>query len=344
MTRALKTWIMKKLIARQNRKNPFNSQYAETYQLPDDAPEHWNNSYYFTGHEEDGSAFLIRLAFRGTGQVETWFSLLLPQKGIYNYEKHIDVPAADGSLSSGPISFELIEIGKKWKVSFNGKARELNTGEPAAIQFEGHFISDLPLYDFSTDANPLSLAKALANEKWSKKFFEEIRKNKQTHYEQAGIFKGFVKIDDAKIDLDMKALRDHSFGPRDWDYMQRHVWLIGALDDGSYFNYSLVRYPSVKNITAGFVIKKEKVFSIVDGIKLDELYDGRTIPQDFNFWFVLEDGRRFQVKCSFEHSFSWNLNDVYQITEGIASFELNDVKAKGIAEFGNNISRRQKHG
>ncbi|MHA1685777.1 MAG: hypothetical protein ACTSYD_05125, partial [Candidatus Heimdallarchaeaceae archaeon] len=94
MTRALKTWIMKKLIARQNRKNPFNSQYAETYQLPDDAPEHWNNSYYFTGHEEDGSAFLIRLAFRGTGQVETWFSLLLPQKGIYNYEKHIDVPAA----------------------------------------------------------------------------------------------------------------------------------------------------------------------------------------------------------------------------------------------------------
>lgn len=345
MNHRIKTWIMKKLIIRQNRTRTLDIDYMEKYRLGPDVPKHYNNSFYFTAHRADGLAFLIRLAFRGDGTVETWFNVYVPGKGAYSYDNHLDVPTKDGTLSSGPISFKLLEPAKKWQLIFDGKVKSLSNNKLIKAKLKGFFLSDLPIYDFSKDAHPQALAEALAREKWSRSFFKELQNNKQVHYEQGGRFEGYLQIGKEKIELNIPAFRDHSFGPRDWNYMQRHVWLVGFLEDGSFFNYSLVRYPSVYNLTAGFLMTKDETLSVIGGIPLDKLYNGMQIPNMFEFECTLENGKHIEGSCFFDHSFSWILgNGVYQITEGLAQFEINGVPGRGIAEFGNNISEKTQGG
>jgi len=326
----LKTVIAKELIKRKNKKAKFDVDFAENYRLPQDAPEHYNNSYYFTGHAEDGHSFLARLAFRGNGEVEVWFALNIPGRGLFNYTKNIDQPRE--GIASGPLKFTCLEPAKRWKIEFSSK---LEKGEEEIdIDFQGIFHSDLPLFNFGTDTNPLPMARSLAQEKWSKDFFHKLKSVDQVHIEQCGVFEGYYVLDGEKKKLKMRSIRDHSFGPRDWSFMHRHVWLVITLENGTYFNFSLVEYPILKGLVTGFHMSADKTITVVDGTAIDDIWSTSEIPNNFTFEAILEDGKKVKASCSFEQSLTWLMSGVYEITEGLADFVINGVKGKGIAEFG----------
>src|SRR5665647_2577950 len=49
-----KVSFITKSIDKTKKKNPFNVSYSELYQLPQDADYSMNNSYYFSGHDQEG--------------------------------------------------------------------------------------------------------------------------------------------------------------------------------------------------------------------------------------------------------------------------------------------------
>jgi len=323
------------MIKHNAKKALFDIEYAENYRIPKGALEHYNNSFYFSGFDNDDRRFLIRLAFRASGIVETWFAFKDEDGRVYNYDKHIDKPKK-GLLSSGPITFELIEAGKKWKLSFKGKAKDGRTNKLVNIEFDGCFFSDKPIYDFGTMSDPSLMAEALAQEKWNKEFFKALRTQRQVHYEQFGEFEGKIKIGTIIQNLKMNALRDHSFGPRSWAYMKKHVWLVGVLEDGRCFNYSLVQYPAVKNLIAGFVINNEDITNVTGGTDL-EYFPVEKRPNNFKLEVLLgKEKCPVVLEYNYSESLTWDLAGVYLITEGFAEFNFDGVKGKGIAEFGIN--------
>ncbi|UJG40459.1 MAG: hypothetical protein K9W45_11550 [Candidatus Heimdallarchaeum aukensis] len=341
--RKIKYAIAKKLIEQRRKKLDFDISQVETYQLPINAKEHDNNSFYFTGHANDGHRFLARLAFRGVGNVEVWFALFIPNRGLYNYKKNIDKPNNKGKniFSSGPLTFTCIEPAKKWKIDFEGELEGEN--EQISVKFGGVFSSDYPVINFSTDIHPAPMARSLSQETWSKSFFAKLKESDQVHTEQCGKFVGSYSLSGETVHLSMSSLRDHSYGKRDWSFMERHIWIIIGLDDGSFFNFSLVDYPILKNLVTGFHIKKDGIIRVIDGSTFGDIWcDRETIPKEFTFFAQMESEERILVNCSFDLSLTWIMDNVYSITEGLANFELLGMKGKGIAEFGKLTKNSEK--
>ncbi|MHA1867799.1 MAG: hypothetical protein ACTSXD_07010 [Candidatus Heimdallarchaeaceae archaeon] len=335
MKKKIKYLIARKIIEKRRKKLDFDVNQVETYQLPNNAKEQDNNSFYFTGHANDGHRFLARLAFRGLGHVEVWFALFIPNKGLFNYKKNVDKPNNKGEniFSSGPLTFTCLEPVKKWKIDFEGELE--GEKNKISIKFKGIFSSDYPLINFSTDIHPAPMARSLSQEAWSKNFFAKLKESDQVHTEQCGKFEGNYTLDGNTVHLSMSALRDHSYGKRDWSFMERHIWIIIGLEDGSFFNFSLVDYPILRNLVTGFHIKKDGITQVVDGSSFEDIWTNRdSIPKEFTFFVKMENEERILAKCSFDLSLTWIMNNAYSITEGLADFELLGMKGKGIAEFG----------
>ncbi len=342
----IKCQLLLRLLKYRNKKQNYDISYIETYRLPPNAPDHYNNSFYFTGHEKDGHRFLARLAFRGDNSVEVWFSLLIPGKGLFNYTKNVHIVKERIELSAGPLTFRCLEPAKKWSIIFTGEV-ESDT-EKADLSFKGIFSSNMPIFNFSKDINPLPLARSLSQEKWSRTLFKQLKAADQVHTEQCGQFEGQYSVNQSDpVKISMKAVRDHSFGPRDWGFMLHHMWFVVALEDGSFFNFSLVDYPILKNLATGFWMDSNGNIKarVISGPKTDELWqknEAESIPQELNFQVEMDNGAIVKVSYSFEHSITWSLSNVYSITEGLANYTVNDIEGQGIAEFGTKINGKER--
>lgn len=81
----------------------------------------------------------------------------------------------DGFAAEG-IKIECVEPMRKWKIRFEGRLKAHDHHEKiydARLNLE--FTSDLPYFNFDTDLDPVSMAAAMAKEKWSKSYFEILK-------------------------------------------------------------------------------------------------------------------------------------------------------------------------
>ena len=121
------------------------------------------------------------------------------------------------------------------------------------------------------------------------------------HYEQPGRAKGTLELGGETIAIDLPAMRDHSFGKRDWSYMNKHFWLMALMPDGRQLNANMVSYPVLKLMTGYYVSEGKTVCveqaRIVEGVKPHK------VPEAFVFEARLADGRMLNVACRREEVF-----------------------------------------
>ena len=53
----LKVSLIAKSIDKRKKKTPFDESYSELYQLSQNADYNMNNSYYFSGHDQEGNVY-----------------------------------------------------------------------------------------------------------------------------------------------------------------------------------------------------------------------------------------------------------------------------------------------
>lgn len=322
MCYALKTSFMKKNIQKRQKRKPFDFEAGESFELSGTEDETFNNSYYFSAHSERMS-FYCRLGKRNT-QTEVWF-FFYDGKERYCLEQML-------YLEEAPLQVTRCKDG--WEISFFGVV--CAEGVQKKVRFEGLFTSEAQPLDFFTHMPAIRTAKAMAAEKWSKNFFQEVQSNNQVHYEQFGSLQATFESEDGGISFSLPCVRDHSYGKRDWNYMNNHLWLM-AVNDKAQFNFSMVSYPAMTILEVGnlsrmgekthFVLKADYDRNKIAG-NSPETLDLKLQTDEKKIIFISVK-KRDEVRYLFQ-------GGEYCLIEGIADYEIDGEKFTGILEVGYN--------
>ena len=142
---------------------------------------------------------------------------------------------------------------KRWKVKFEGEMMMKNEGDIITshkvridgiinagiknqnlILFIAEYNSELEYFDFDSDMDPWTVARAMAREPWSRQYFEGLKAAHQSHYEQFGEVAGLVSVDGQEREVRVSVMRDHTHGSnRDWTLMHRYCLHNFTCQDGT---------------------------------------------------------------------------------------------------------------
>ena len=319
---SLKKTLMGKAIERRNAQHPFDFSYAESYSLDATADPLVNNSYYFSAHGEDMSIY-ARLG-RRVNMEETWFTLYLDGK-IYSLKQET-FPAG-----KAPVLVENKGNGS-WTVSYEGVLNEDDR-----ISFQGTFKPRQAPIDFTTNMPSSRMAIGMANERWSRGFFAQLQAiSGQCHYEQEGTLEGTMTLNGRTLDFSLPCVRDHSFGKRDWNYMNNHLWLM-AVSDPVQLNYSLVSYPAISVLEVGnFRDAAGQHYMLSADLDFQQIKWG-TVPAELALNVNLDDGRTIPVSARVLAGVTYRFQEGrYILHENIARFTIDETVCRGILEIGFN--------
>ena len=317
----LKKKIISKSIEKRIKQHPFNFQYAENFTLKDEADSLINNSYYFSAHDEKMSVF-ARLG-RRTGVDETWFVIYLEGK-IYTLKEE--------SFASGESPLHVEKNGDDWDLSFQGIVNEKDK-----LLFQAKFRPQRSPIDFTTDMPAGRMAVAIANERWNRTFFGNLQNiSGQCHYEQEGILGGRMLLNEESLSFSLPCVRDHSFGKRDWSYMNNHLWLM-AVSSPCQFNYSLVSYPALSVLEVGHYRNGDDMhYMSKANLNLREINQGK-VPSGLKFEMILDNGRVIDVEAKVLTGVTYHFQDgQYILHENVAEFRIDGNVCRGILEIGFN--------
>jgi hypothetical protein len=321
--------IIAYLLVHRSGKQNRNLVAFEERQPPGDSP-HFNDSFYFCGRDASGTSFVFRLGFRPRQQTELWCDLVLPGLGRFHAPRPEETDS--GRLGFGPLRFECSDPGRTWTIHYSGPME--TQGRTAAVDLELAFEADAGMVDFGAQGDSWSLAGFMASQKWSRAWFGKLRDLSQVHYEQGGTLRGRVTVDGLKREVALPAIRDHSFGARDWKAMRRHAWLMALLEDGSHVNVSLVSYDFLPYMHSGYLIRDGVIQAVTRAPRFEDLPARNAKGASFDCSFRIGKGKPLTLHCRVDDLLEYSMNGQYGFAEGLATFSLGAVKGVGICEFG----------
>ncbi len=336
----LKKKVMQYLMERS--KKPFDAAEQDLQQLPSEAGPLINNSYYFGGNTLQGESLIMRIAFRNTGMIEIFVIYRTVEGRFLTIEKQ-EYPTEES-----PLKVTCTTPGKEWHLSFDGILRDEADGRMCPCTFEVDYTATLPPFSALHHSDFRGMAEAFAREKWNKDFFKTLtadtgvgadkKKFPQLHYEQTGRFEGILCLEGNETRISMTAARDHSFGKRDWNFMNAHIWLLAMTDQGEVMNFSIVNYPHVKRIFCGYSnIGEDRNYCLTDyNIISFDHQDGMgtdTMVVDCTF----ANGKTVRVTSRRTDNLLTPFDGGnFYFQEGVGTFDIGGVQARGSIEYGFN--------
>lgn len=312
---------MCRALERRNAQNPFDAQTADNYTLEGATDPLLNNSYYFSAHNDQISVF-ARLGKR-VNMDESWFCIYLDGQ-VYSLRQEV--------FPGGESPLRVERVGEDWNVSFRGKLNENDE-----VDLQARFTARFGPIDFTSHMPAVRMATGIANEKWSRAFFAELQNvSGQHHYEQEGVLEGQFTLNGQIVDFSLPCVRDHSFGKRDWNYMNNHLWLMAVSDDCQ-FNYSLVSYPVISALEVGnYRTESGMNYMLQANLDFHEVGKG-IVPEKLAFSIRLDNGRTLPVEAKKLAGVTYRFqNGEYILHENIAEFKLGGKLCRGILEIGFN--------
>ncbi len=328
----IKTFLAKKMVESGKKKSPLPIEILETRHSNPEV-ENFNDSSYFNGRSYDGSSFVTRMAFRNSGKNEWWLKFHLPSKGRFHLA---DLKGAYGEqFQQGNLQFKCEALGQKWKVLFHGMLQD-DQGHSRKAKIDLTFEAVNRVADFKQIKPANIIHQSIAEQPWNKAFFSKLNEISKQHYEQAGYLKGTIEIDGELTEVDWYSIRDHSFGVRKWGNWKRHIWIGGLLDDKRAFNISGISYNFLGDLQAGFLQTGDETVALKSCSSMAEISSKELIPRNFTVPFTLHNGTTKTMHVKIIDRFLFEMEDDYQIFEGLSEYTLDGVTGLGVSEFGFN--------
>lgn len=347
LLRNIKQQIVKKSMDKRKKENVFDIEESDNYVMPPDAPSRLNHSHYFSLHNfETKECLFMRFAERGGNDTdEVWLFIKTKEGKLYlqkddHFNKGETLPCRVECVKAGEVlkyyyDGEVVEA----EVLADGSVKKLDTA-PKKIKLEGEFTATSVPFEFSFHMASDTMARAVSREKFNKSFQETMSAIHQIHYEQAGVSTAVFTIDGETTKfIDFPVVRDHSYGHRDWNYFDRYVWTIILLEDGGFVHTSLMRYPALKNLQAGFYIKGDHVESLYYCTELDDLKPEGKTPEEFTLQANYIGGKVRKIKAKREYYVPFYFDENFNVNEGVCEYDVDGVKGRGIGEFGFNADK-----
>lgn len=331
LLKLIKRKIIYSAFKKKKANKPFNIDESELFVLPKDADPVINNSFFFGGYSlSNKSSIVLRLGERNLDYSEVF--VFYKKNNLF-----LVTPKDYYPVKETPLKVNCVTPGKSWEAFFDGKLMDQATKKLHDVKFSIQFENRLPIYDFFYSLQNPYMIEATANCKWTSSFREETAKNDQRHYEQVGWIRGKISVDGKEEIIDMPGGRDHSFGSRNWDYMNDHIWLFAFDEEGRVFNYSLVNYPLLKNINCGYSDINGEFASLKKVISNDYQNHNGQGPDTLNLELILDNGQKLKVSATRDANNETHYQGGdYYFQEGLGEFLINGKKAYGSIEYGFN--------
>ncbi|XP_064628452.1 uncharacterized protein LOC135488020 [Lineus longissimus] len=312
--------------------------------LPQEHPKAVD-AVYFNGGNANDDFFVTATARRHDNLVQTILMLRLSDIGLFELPclPDTNIYVKDGTkFGTDNLIIECVEAMKKWKIKYDGKMRFTNKDKEVKevnVKFDLDWTATTPFFDFDTDMHWKTLCDAMAREKWSTEFFDQLRSAHQTHYEQFGKIEGTFDIEGVgEKTLSFSGVRDHSYGNvRNWYDLYRYAMQYLTLSDGtSILVGHICMMPTFKRLIVGYVIHPDERIDVVESCDL-ELYkwgeDGED-PEVFDFNFKAGD-KNYHLECRRLDSvrFYMGIDWSARIHERFCKFVVNGVEGWGISEW-----------
>lgn len=323
------------------------------------------DAVYFNSSNKDGWYFICATARRPANVVQTALHIRVPDLGVLVLQVHPDTTlTADkpDSYAAGGLSIRPLEPMKTWEIKFEGQMRLLQSEdnrtsasqyvvnpELVNVKFEVLWVSCTPYFDFDTDMDPSTTARAIALEPWSSAYFKRLEDSHQTHYEQFGHLQGTFKIEHKDSQghvvirndkVNLTGVRDHSYGHyREWKYFHRYGLQFFHLADGSCINVGIVSMPRVtmSRLELGYVMKGKGLKVPITSVNLPlwKLGEFGEPPEVFEFDFTAA-GQNYHVEVEVIDSPIFYLGEESEskVYERMSRFLVNGtIKGWGCSEF-----------
>ncbi|KAI8740892.1 CAunnamed protein product [Biomphalaria glabrata] len=311
-------------------------------ELPEDQPEAVD-AVYFNGGNAQGVFMVAATARRHNNVVQTILYLRIPSIGLLELPSLPDtwLTSSDSftSYSAGGLIIKPVKVMDTWSIKFDGLLRLAETGKQVEVNFDLLWKAYTKPFDFDTDLHPHVMADGIAREKWSRKYFNNLKRVHQTHYEQFGNIQGTVHVtgyDDQNIMI--QGVRDHSYGAiRDWKLFHRYVLNYVHLDDGTAICVGAISMPvTLSRLVVGYVFHPDGSMDPVSSTDF-EFYNwgDEGEPPDklvLNFtageksYYMMSD----KIQCPvFYMGKDWDA----KIYERFCNYSVNGVKGWGISEW-----------
>ncbi|KAG0722609.1 hypothetical protein GWK47_044177 [Chionoecetes opilio] len=272
------------------------------------------DAVYFNGANESGYYLVVATARRPRGVINGVLYIRIPGLGLLQLPKMPDTMmfGAGDQIKDKPLSRLKVEVDVRW-------------------------TSRQPYFDFDTDMNARALARSIAREPWSHKYFQGLREAHQSHYEQMGRMEGAVVVEGHPYILRLDSMRDHSYGyKREWKLMHRYGLHMFATHDGLQGNVGIICQPATcTQLEMGYICKDGKA-TPVSSVHLPLWQHGENghPPSDYAFSFVA-GGKEyvvevFVVECP-EFYIGWEWET--RVVERMATFRVNGQRGWGLAEW-----------
>ncbi|KAJ8314692.1 hypothetical protein KUTeg_006842, partial [Tegillarca granosa] len=311
-------------------------------ELPADQPKAVD-AVYFNGGNKDGQYIMAATARRQNNVVQTILYLRLPGIGMLEMPSLPDTKlrgSPEGKYAAGGLVIESGEPMKTWKISYTGKMRNVTTDKEVDVEFTLNWLAFTKYFDFDTDLHPAAMADAICREKWSREYFDGLKRAHQTHYEQFGQISGKIKISGVNepVYLDVDGVRDHSYGNiRDWKDLHRYAIQYATLSDRTAVCVGVICMPvTMSRLLIGYVIHPDGQMDTVSWSDF-ELYnygeDGN--PPDVMSLKFIAGCKNYNMTCKVVESRIFYIGEGRdaKIHERFCTFNINGMDGWGISEL-----------
>lgn len=333
--------MLKKFLAREMVKHTvkrrFPIEFLEQKQVNKNNP-YPNDSSFFYGGDSKGNAFITRMAFREPEKSNEYgFDCYLAGLGYFGLTVS---PGEEGTgFRQGALRWIPVKTGYTWRILFEGtlidrneKAHYCNTN----LLFTG----DQPIYEFEKSYDIRTIANAIAAEKWTKKFFHQMKSAQMIHYEQTGMLTGKILLDETPVKLTMQGRRGHSFGSFNWDDRDRHYKMTGTSAEGFHWSVTSNRWKFMNHLTVGFITHPDgSTDAIVDCPDEAAILNGKRFPDHGKISMTTRSGKIHHLEFLLKNEFNYLHDGKYGVKLGIGECRFDGDEGIGLVEFGYDLDR-----
>lgn len=302
------------------------------------------DAVYFNGANAKNDALIVGMARRKAPLIDGFLllrlstfksgvlqSLRLPETSLTQIEPET------GYCAEG-ISLKPVVAKKKWEIKYDGQMRDAE-GTLHTVQLKLYWTSEKECFNFDHDMDPYLMATAIAKERWNKEYFDLVKRIHQTHYEQPGDINGTAIIDGTVHEVNLKGLRDHSFGNhRDWRYFHRYILHFCTLENGDQMNIGMVSMPlafSLVYIGYYYNAAKNKMYALqACDFPFYQHGENGVPPVDYAFQFKAGDQEYIMEVNVIESNELYISKDCEaKIFESYSNYKVNGIKGWGHVEL-----------
>jgi len=308
----------------------------DDYTHPLGPEDNFNESMYFNffDREREVGGF-VRLGNRANErQAEMTVILYLPDGRVLFIFKRAPIDHND-AFDAGGARFEVLEPTELLQTTYSGKMVELH--EPRQMSDPKAAFRDNPMRTVSLDLVHRAVGPMYGS---AGSGSEEARSaDKQfgkAHYEQHMHVTGALEFSGERFEIDGYGLRDHSWGPRYWQAIQRYEWL--TMNFGADFGAMVsIIQRDPENIRRGGVIVRGGELELITDAQIEADYEENGLfHRRVRAQIATQKGETFDIEGevrSFIPLRNRRAGLTTHIGEGMTEWRCGDRVGFGLSEF-----------